>query len=60
MFLKLKSWLSSSDVVDTYKRSARDLMMIARMPEDRSKTFKNQLNNLQSHIHLYVYTCGAH
>eukprot|EP00972_Heterocapsa_arctica_P062045 9148080-Heterocapsa_arctica.AAC.1 len=27
-------------------------MVIARMPEDRSKTFKHH----QSHTHLYVYT----
>eukprot|EP00972_Heterocapsa_arctica_P110489 16266328-Heterocapsa_arctica.AAC.1 len=31
-------------------------MVIARMPADRSQTFKH----LQSRMHLYVYTCRAH
>eukprot|EP00972_Heterocapsa_arctica_P000484 70192-Heterocapsa_arctica.AAC.1 len=41
-------------------------MVIARMPEDRSKTFENieqcskTFKDLQSQMHLCVYTCGAH
>ena len=35
------SYISSSDFVQNDHRSARNLMVIARMPEDRSKTFKN-------------------
>eukprot|EP00972_Heterocapsa_arctica_P097014 14312515-Heterocapsa_arctica.AAC.1 len=38
------------------QRSARNLVVIARVPEDRAKTFKN----LQSHRHLCVYACRAH
>eukprot|EP00972_Heterocapsa_arctica_P109079 16062359-Heterocapsa_arctica.AAC.1 len=48
-------------------RRGQALIVIARMPEGRSKTFKNlqkpstnMKNNIQSHIHLYVYTCSAH
>eukprot|EP00972_Heterocapsa_arctica_P085685 12627204-Heterocapsa_arctica.AAC.1 len=41
VFKELKIGLSSSDVVQKYKRSARNLMVIARMPEDRRKPLKN-------------------
>eukprot|EP00972_Heterocapsa_arctica_P038739 5709629-Heterocapsa_arctica.AAC.1 len=34
-----RNW-SQAYVVQNYKRSARNLMVMARMPEDRSKTFK--------------------
>eukprot|EP00972_Heterocapsa_arctica_P007272 1059968-Heterocapsa_arctica.AAC.1 len=63
MFLSLKIGLSNSDFVQNDQRSARYIMVIARMPEDRSKTVKNlktNFKNLHSHIHLCVYTCGAH
>eukprot|EP00972_Heterocapsa_arctica_P044135 6515407-Heterocapsa_arctica.AAC.1 len=33
--------LSSSDFVQNDQRSARNLMVITRKPEDRSKAFKN-------------------
>eukprot|EP00972_Heterocapsa_arctica_P029948 4413070-Heterocapsa_arctica.AAC.1 len=33
-------FVSSSDVAQNDKRSARNIMVLARMPEDRSKTFK--------------------
>eukprot|EP00972_Heterocapsa_arctica_P061669 9094465-Heterocapsa_arctica.AAC.1 len=42
MFLRLQVGLSSSEFVPTDQRSARNPMMIARTPEDRSKTFKNR------------------
>eukprot|EP00972_Heterocapsa_arctica_P100633 14837800-Heterocapsa_arctica.AAC.1 len=58
MRLRLKIGLSSSDFMQNDGRSARNLTVTARMPEDRSKTFKN-LQNLQIHIHLCAYTCGA-
>eukprot|EP00972_Heterocapsa_arctica_P078956 11642073-Heterocapsa_arctica.AAC.1 len=63
MFLRLKIGPSSSDFVQNDKRSAGNLMVIARMPEDPSKTFENRqtpVKHLQSHIHLYAYTCRAH
>eukprot|EP00972_Heterocapsa_arctica_P023622 3480673-Heterocapsa_arctica.AAC.1 len=41
MLLKLKLVLSNSYVVQKYKRSARNIMVIARMPEDRSATFEH-------------------
>eukprot|EP00972_Heterocapsa_arctica_P006980 1021372-Heterocapsa_arctica.AAC.1 len=37
--LKLKTCLSSSDVVQNDQRSARNRMVIGRMSEDRSNTF---------------------
>eukprot|EP00972_Heterocapsa_arctica_P022872 3364299-Heterocapsa_arctica.AAC.1 len=42
VFLKLKLGLSSSEFVQHDQRSARNLMVIARMPADRSTTFKNR------------------
>eukprot|EP00972_Heterocapsa_arctica_P071582 10575928-Heterocapsa_arctica.AAC.1 len=51
-----QNWSQAQMLVQNYKRSARNIMVIARMPEDRSKTVKK----LQSHIHLYAYTCRAH
>eukprot|EP00972_Heterocapsa_arctica_P097694 14415522-Heterocapsa_arctica.AAC.1 len=50
------TFVSSSDVVQNDRCSARNIMVIARMPEDRSKTClnKNQqkpFKNLQSHMH---------
>eukprot|EP00972_Heterocapsa_arctica_P114565 16443024-Heterocapsa_arctica.AAC.1 len=56
MLLKLRIGLPSSDFVQSDKRSARNLMVIARMHEDHSTTSKNP----QRHRHLYVYTCRAH
>eukprot|EP00972_Heterocapsa_arctica_P115371 16447365-Heterocapsa_arctica.AAC.1 len=41
MLLRLRIGLSSSYVVQHDQRSARNLMVIARMPRDRSKTFTN-------------------
>eukprot|EP00972_Heterocapsa_arctica_P025029 3688972-Heterocapsa_arctica.AAC.1 len=40
MCLKLKLGLSSSYLLQSDKRSARNLMVIARMPENRSKTIE--------------------
>eukprot|EP00972_Heterocapsa_arctica_P110770 16310795-Heterocapsa_arctica.AAC.1 len=42
MLLRLKIGLSSSEVVQTGQPSARNIMVIARMPEDRSKTLQKQ------------------
>eukprot|EP00972_Heterocapsa_arctica_P048466 7144091-Heterocapsa_arctica.AAC.1 len=58
-----QDWISSSELVQNDQGSARNVMVTARMPEDRSKTIKNfqtLYNNLQSHIRLYAYTCRAH
>eukprot|EP00972_Heterocapsa_arctica_P055585 8199105-Heterocapsa_arctica.AAC.1 len=54
--------VSSSDFVQNDKGATRKLMVIARMPEDRSNNIQNlkTFKNLQSHIHLCVYTCRAH
>eukprot|EP00972_Heterocapsa_arctica_P044129 6513714-Heterocapsa_arctica.AAC.1 len=49
--------VSSLDFVQNDERCARNLMVIARMPEDRSETFKNPLTNIQSHIHLRPRGC---
>eukprot|EP00972_Heterocapsa_arctica_P036671 5399669-Heterocapsa_arctica.AAC.1 len=59
MVLKFELGLSSSDSVQNDQRPARNLMVIARMPEDPSKPSKTS-ENLQGHIHLYAYTCRAH
>eukprot|EP00972_Heterocapsa_arctica_P075462 11130859-Heterocapsa_arctica.AAC.1 len=58
MCVKLKLGLSSSDFVQNYQRSARNLMVLARMPEDCSKTIENRFNtfnNFQSHVHLFSF-----
>eukprot|EP00972_Heterocapsa_arctica_P035996 5296411-Heterocapsa_arctica.AAC.1 len=52
MLLRLKIDSRALFVVQNDQRSERNRMVMARMPEDRSKTFKN----LQSHIHLRVCT----
>eukprot|EP00972_Heterocapsa_arctica_P031890 4697696-Heterocapsa_arctica.AAC.1 len=62
MYLRLQIGFSSSDFVRNDQRSATNLMAIARMPEDRSKTLKNLQNNiknLQSHIHLLGVSASA-
>eukprot|EP00972_Heterocapsa_arctica_P089899 13261686-Heterocapsa_arctica.AAC.1 len=56
MFLRLQIRLSSSDYVRNEKRSASNLMVIARMPEDRSKTFKT-FNNFQRPSKPYTPVC---
>eukprot|EP00972_Heterocapsa_arctica_P030647 4510247-Heterocapsa_arctica.AAC.1 len=43
MCLRLQIALSSSEVVQHDRRSARDPMVTARMPEDRPKNIKNLL-----------------
>eukprot|EP00972_Heterocapsa_arctica_P107520 15839431-Heterocapsa_arctica.AAC.1 len=55
MLLKLKLGLSSLYFVQNDKRSARNLVVIARMPEDRSNT----VNNLQTLSTTFkaIYTC---
>eukprot|EP00972_Heterocapsa_arctica_P102024 15033144-Heterocapsa_arctica.AAC.1 len=57
MFLRLNIELSSSDVAQKDQRPARNLMMIARMPEDRSKTFKNLQNLLKTFKATYTCVC---
>eukprot|EP00972_Heterocapsa_arctica_P079550 11723856-Heterocapsa_arctica.AAC.1 len=63
MLLRLKIGLSSSDVSHNYKRSARNIMVIAGMPEDRSKTINNfqtpsnTFNSLQQPSKPYTPVC---
>eukprot|EP00972_Heterocapsa_arctica_P039880 5874383-Heterocapsa_arctica.AAC.1 len=59
MVLRLKSF-SSSDAVQHDKQSARNLMAIARMPEDCSKTFKHLQKPSKPYTPVCVYTCRAH
>eukprot|EP00972_Heterocapsa_arctica_P021564 3172387-Heterocapsa_arctica.AAC.1 len=51
----LKLNVCISEFVQHDKRSARNLMVIARMPEDRSETFEpfttKTAKTLQSHMH---------
>eukprot|EP00972_Heterocapsa_arctica_P103630 15271481-Heterocapsa_arctica.AAC.1 len=47
--------VSSSDFEQTYKRSGRNLLVIARMPGDRSKTVKHVKK--PSNILTAIYTC---
>eukprot|EP00972_Heterocapsa_arctica_P049927 7343287-Heterocapsa_arctica.AAC.1 len=60
MFLRLKIDAQAQNVVQNYRRSARNLTVTARTPEDRSKTFKNlrkpskTFKDLQSHIRVYA------
>eukprot|EP00972_Heterocapsa_arctica_P102587 15119694-Heterocapsa_arctica.AAC.1 len=49
-----RDWISSSEVVQNDQHSANNLMVTARMPEDRSKTFKN----LQKPSKPYTPVCA--
>eukprot|EP00972_Heterocapsa_arctica_P074676 11020151-Heterocapsa_arctica.AAC.1 len=49
--------LSSSDAVQNDQRSARNPMVIAGMPEDRSKTFKNLQKQTKTFKAIYTCTC---
>eukprot|EP00972_Heterocapsa_arctica_P033109 4870803-Heterocapsa_arctica.AAC.1 len=53
MCVKLKLGFSSSDVVQNDQGSARNRMVIVRMPEDRSNTVKH----LQTQKQTTIYTC---
>eukprot|EP00972_Heterocapsa_arctica_P096564 14247259-Heterocapsa_arctica.AAC.1 len=57
MLLRLRIGLSSSDVVQHYQRYARNLMVIARMPEDRPKTLKT-FKNRQKPSKPYTPVCA--
>eukprot|EP00972_Heterocapsa_arctica_P057664 8505795-Heterocapsa_arctica.AAC.1 len=50
VFLKLNKSVSSSDVVQNDQRAARNIMVIAKTPEDRLTTFKHRQQH-QNHIH---------
>eukprot|EP00972_Heterocapsa_arctica_P088586 13062999-Heterocapsa_arctica.AAC.1 len=58
MLLRLKIGLSSSEFVQHDQRSARNLTVTARMPEDRSNTVKH-IENLQQPLKTCkaIYTC---
>eukprot|EP00972_Heterocapsa_arctica_P010278 1509246-Heterocapsa_arctica.AAC.1 len=47
--------LSSSDVVQNYNLSARNLMVIARMPEDCSKTFNHVQKPSKTFKAIYTF-----
>eukprot|EP00972_Heterocapsa_arctica_P033411 4918213-Heterocapsa_arctica.AAC.1 len=48
--------VSSSDFVQKYKRSANNIMVIARMPEDRSKTIQKPVKH-RFKTFKAIYTC---
>eukprot|EP00972_Heterocapsa_arctica_P004569 679645-Heterocapsa_arctica.AAC.1 len=57
MLLRLKIGLSSSDFVQNDKRYARNLTLIARMPEDRAKNVKQTLENPEKPSKPYTPVC---
>eukprot|EP00972_Heterocapsa_arctica_P002073 296538-Heterocapsa_arctica.AAC.1 len=57
MSLRLRIGLSSSDVVQNDRRFVRKLMVMARMPEDPSKTFKHLKQPSNNFKAMYACTC---
>eukprot|EP00972_Heterocapsa_arctica_P104172 15352274-Heterocapsa_arctica.AAC.1 len=49
--------VSSSDVVQTYQRSARNILVIARIPEARSTTLQKHYKPLTTFKAIYTCTC---
>eukprot|EP00972_Heterocapsa_arctica_P098961 14603331-Heterocapsa_arctica.AAC.1 len=56
MLLRLNIGSQAQNLIKHDKRSARNITVIARMPEDRQTNYKQTtVTSIQSHIHLCVH-----
>eukprot|EP00972_Heterocapsa_arctica_P063585 9384508-Heterocapsa_arctica.AAC.1 len=56
-YFEAQYWISSSDVVQHDQRSARNIMAIARTPEDRLKTVDKPSTTVQKPSAPYTPVC---